>query len=71
MLAKIQDNHIQQLAAKYKTGTIDGFCFMGFGLEDININKAAEQGGIKNIHFIDSARSYGLISYAKVTVFGK
>ncbi len=71
ILAKAQDTNIRELTAKYKTGTIEGFGILGFGLDGININKAAEQGGIKNIYFIDSSRSYGLISYTKVTVFGK
>jgi len=71
MLAKIQDPKLTDLASKYKAGTVEGFGVFGFGLDDITIESAANQGEIKNIHFVDSSRSYGLISYAKVTVFGK
>ncbi|WP_316347665.1 hypothetical protein [Desulfuromonas acetoxidans] len=71
ILAQIQDPKLTDLTSEYKSGIAEGFGVFGFGLEDVNIAAAADQGGIEKIHFVDSSRSYGLISYAKITVFGK
>ena len=71
MLAKMQAPELTNLTSKYKSGTAEGYGIFWFGLCSITVAAAAHQGVIENVQFVDSSRSYGLIRYAKVTVFGK
>lgn len=57
--------------AKVKTGTVQGIGVLGFGLEDVNLQSAMAAGDIKLPFAADSYRSYGLISMARVTVYGE
>lgn len=71
ILAQIQDPKLTDLTTEYKSGIAEGFGVFGLGMENINIEAAADHGGIEKIYFVDKSRSFGLISYAKITVFGK
>lgn len=71
LLAKVPDPAIIDLVKNYKSGTAAGVGFLGFGLEEINIETAARNGGIEEVYFANQERSYGLISYANVSVFGE
>lgn len=56
---------------KVKTGTVQGFGVLGFGLDGVNLKAAMIAGGIERPFASDSSRSYGLISMARVTVYGE
>ncbi len=70
MLANIPDPSIVDLVKDYRAGVVEGVGFFGFGLNDVNITTAAKNGGIKDVYVVDRVRGYGLISIAKVSVFG-
>ena len=71
MLARVPDPALIDLVKDYKSGTAHGVAIFGFGLEKINIQSAAKNGGIEEVYFADQVRGYGLISYAQVSVFGE
>ena len=70
MLAKVPDPAIADLVREYKSGVAQGIAVFGFGLENIDVKQAAQNGGIEEVYFADKVRGYGLISIAKVSVFG-
>jgi hypothetical protein len=70
MLAKISDPAIIDLVKDYKAGVVQGVGFFGFGLDDISVTTAAKNGGIEDVYVVDRIRGYGLISIAKISVFG-
>jgi len=71
MLAMVPDPAISDLVHDYKSGVAQGVGIFGLGLNNINVQQAAHNGGITEVHFADKVRGYGLISYAKVSVFGE
>lgn len=71
MLANIPDPSISDLVKDYKAGVAEGVGFFGFGLDDVSVETAARNGGIEEVYFADRIRGYGLISVAKISVFGE
>ncbi len=71
MLANVPDPSISNLVKDYKAGVAEGVGFFGFGLDDINVTTAAQNGGIEKVYVADRIRGYGLISIAKISVFGE
>ena len=71
MLAKFPDPQITNLTKDFKSGVDQGVGIFGFYLQNINIQSAAEKGGIEDVYFADQIRGYGLISYTKIKVFGE
>lgn len=71
MLARVPDPALKELVKNHKAGVDQGVGVFGFGLDDITIQSAAQNGGIEEVYFADQIRGYGLISYRKVSVFGE
>jgi hypothetical protein len=70
-LADIHDQTLLQLIHQYRTGTAQGVGIFGLGLEDITAEAAMMNGNIEKVYASESARSFGLISVARVTVYGE
>ncbi len=54
-----------------KTGYVQGFALLGFGLDDVSVESAKFNGLITRVMGIERSRGYGLISVAKVRVVGE
>jgi hypothetical protein len=70
-LADIHDQTLLQLIHQFKTGTAQGVGIFGIGLEDVTTEAAMTAGNIEKVYASESARSFGLISLARVTVYGE
>lgn len=53
-----------------RIGISEEIGIFGFGLDKVNIETAKNNGGITDIRYVESVRSYGLISFAKMRVVG-
>lgn len=62
-------NEINGTACRY--GAAEGIGIFGFGLGQVTINAAIEAGHLTKIITTSEVRGYGLISMAKVTVYGE
>jgi hypothetical protein len=54
-----------------KIGYAQGIGILGFGLEEVTAINAKENGGLKKVYASQEIRGYGLISMAKVRVYGE
>ncbi|ALC15616.1 hypothetical protein DSOUD_0829 [Desulfuromonas soudanensis] len=70
-LADLHDQTLLQLIHQYKTGSAQGVGLFGLGLEDITAEAAMMNGNIEKVYASESVRSFGIISVARVTVYGE
>jgi len=54
-----------------RSGTAQGVGILGFGLDQVNLEGAVKAGGLNKVITSSEIRGYGLISMARVTVYGE
>lgn len=54
-----------------KTGSVQGFALLGFGMKDVSVETAKFNGLITKVMGIERTRGYGLIGVAKIRVVGE
>jgi hypothetical protein len=60
---------INGTACRY--GAAQGIGILGFGLDQVTITAAMKSGSLTKVITTSEVRGYGLISMAKVTVYGE